>query len=146
MLRKLQTIGKMGLGSLLLSTALAACTVGPDYTPPKTELAPFHNTAGAAGATGSAVPPLDHWWTGFNDPMLVTVVQRSLDENLDLEAAWAHRRLVLLTETDKSAADRNESRYSAFLYHDHVLRITLCLMCPRSLSQTRGYRLEERLR
>ena len=75
MIRKLHAIGKMGLGSLLLSTALAACTVGPDYTPPKTELAPFHNTAGVAG--GTTVSPLDHWWTGFNDPMLVTVVQRS---------------------------------------------------------------------
>jgi hypothetical protein len=36
MTRNLRTIGKMVLSSLLLSTALAACTVGPDYTPPQT--------------------------------------------------------------------------------------------------------------
>ena len=36
MTRNLRTIGKMVLSSLLLSTALAACTIGPDYTPPQT--------------------------------------------------------------------------------------------------------------
>ena len=50
MTRKLRIIGKMGPTSLLLSTALAACTVGPDYTAPKTELAPFHNAADASSA------------------------------------------------------------------------------------------------
>jgi hypothetical protein len=52
MTRKLRPIGKMVLSSLLLSSALAACTVGPDYTPPKTELAPFHNAADASSAQG----------------------------------------------------------------------------------------------
>ena len=41
MSQNLRTTTAMRLGSLLLSTALAACTVGPDYTPPKTELAAF---------------------------------------------------------------------------------------------------------
>jgi outer membrane protein TolC len=75
----------MVLGSLLLSTALAACTVGPDFTAPKTELVPFHNTADALVAQGRSAPPLDQWWTGFDDPILVTVVQRALNENLDLD-------------------------------------------------------------
>ena len=82
---KLLTISKMGLSSLALSTALAACTVGPDYTPPKTELAPFHNAADASAAQGHSAPPLDRWWTGFDDPILVTVVQRALNENFDLD-------------------------------------------------------------
>jgi len=34
-------------------------------------------------------PQLDAWWTGFDDPMLVTVVQRALQQNLDLAAAFA---------------------------------------------------------
>jgi hypothetical protein len=42
MTRSIQTTSKMAPSSLLLSTALAACTVGPDYTPQKAELAPFH--------------------------------------------------------------------------------------------------------
>ena len=33
-------------------------------------------------------PQLDAWWTGFDDPMLVTVVQRALQQNLDLAAAF----------------------------------------------------------
>ncbi len=73
-----------------LAAGLAACTVGPDYKSPATELAPFHNVeAVAARNTGTPAPPLDRWWTGFNDPMLVTVVQRALDQNLDLAAALA---------------------------------------------------------
>jgi hypothetical protein len=69
MTRNLRTIGKMVLSSLLLSTALAACTVGLDYTRPKTGLAPFHNAAYVSPAQGQVTPPLDRWWTGFNDPM-----------------------------------------------------------------------------
>ena len=41
MTRKLRTIGKMVLSSLLLSTALAACTVGPDGTQPQVKPAPY---------------------------------------------------------------------------------------------------------
>ena len=90
MTRNLRTIGKIGLSSLLLSPGLAACTVGPDYTPPKTELVPFHNTAAILPAQSHPAPPLDRWWTGFNDPMLVTVVQRALNQNLDMEKAIEH--------------------------------------------------------
>ena len=79
MTRNPQTTGKIGLSSLLLSTVLAACTVGPDYNPPKAELAPFHNAACSSPAQGHTAAPLDHWWTGFNDPILVTVVQRALN-------------------------------------------------------------------
>ena len=43
MSQNLRTTTAMRLGSLLLSTALADCTVGPDYSTPKTELVPFHN-------------------------------------------------------------------------------------------------------
>jgi outer membrane protein TolC len=79
MTRNGHTIGKMALSNLLLGAALVACTVGPDYVPPKTELAPFHNLAEASTRDAHSIPPLDLWWTGFNDPMLVTVVQRALN-------------------------------------------------------------------
>jgi NodT family efflux transporter outer membrane factor (OMF) lipoprotein len=89
MISNLRTITKMGLGSLLLGTALVACTVGLDYIPPKTELVPFHN---AADSSTAGAPPLDRWWTGFDDPMLVFVVQRALVQNPDLDAALARVR------------------------------------------------------
>jgi NodT family efflux transporter outer membrane factor (OMF) lipoprotein len=76
-----------------LSAGLAGCAVGPRYAKPTTNLAPFHNLAGV-GATKPEfpAPALESWWTGFNDPMLVTVVQRALDQNLDLAAAFARVR------------------------------------------------------
>jgi NodT family efflux transporter outer membrane factor (OMF) lipoprotein len=80
---------KKMLGSLLLSTALSACAVGPDYIPPKTDLVPFHNLPDSSVPQANPAPPLDRWWTGFNDPMLVTVVERALGQNLDIAAAFA---------------------------------------------------------
>ena len=75
---------------LALSAGLAGCAVGPHYAKPTTNLAPFHNLAGVSAAKPAfPAPALETWWTGFDDPMLVTVVQRALDENLDLAAAFA---------------------------------------------------------
>jgi NodT family efflux transporter outer membrane factor (OMF) lipoprotein len=84
--RMLQTTA----AGFVLVAGLADCTVGPDYVAPTTELTPFHNLdAVTARKTATPPPGLDHWWTGFNDPMLVTVVQRALDQNLDLAASLA---------------------------------------------------------
>jgi NodT family efflux transporter outer membrane factor (OMF) lipoprotein len=85
-----RTNSKWGLSVLLLPLLLEACTVGPNYVKPETSLAPFHNKVVAqASTTPAAAAPaaLDSWWTGFDDPMLATVVQRALDQNLDLAAA-----------------------------------------------------------
>jgi NodT family efflux transporter outer membrane factor (OMF) lipoprotein len=79
---------------LAFSISLAGCVpgrhpVGPNYTRPATTLAPFHNLdAAKAVKTKLPSPQLDAWWTGFDDPMLVTVVQRALQQNLDLAAAF----------------------------------------------------------
>ena len=81
--------------SLALSLSLASCVpgrhpVGPNYTRPVITAAPFHNLdAAKAVKTELPAPQLDAWWTGFDDPMLVTVVQRALQQNLDLAAAFA---------------------------------------------------------
>jgi outer membrane protein TolC len=80
------------VSGLLLVCALTACLVGPDYAAPRAQLAAFHNLTDASISQGRSTPPLDRWWTGFNDPMLVTVVQRALDQNLDLAAAVARVR------------------------------------------------------
>ena len=70
--------------------ALSGCAVGPDYVAPEADYAAFHNHAVVSGPLAvKAAPPLDLWWTGFDDPMLVTVVERALAQNLDLEAAFA---------------------------------------------------------
>jgi len=76
------------IAALMLGSMLSACTVGPDYVAPKQEWQPFHNTA-AVSAPPQAAPALESWWSGFNDPMLQTVIQRALDQNLDLAASMA---------------------------------------------------------
>jgi NodT family efflux transporter outer membrane factor (OMF) lipoprotein len=70
-----------------LAAFLAGCAVGPTYRAPETRLAPFHNVP--ASRRDEAPPALDSWWTGFHDPMLVTVVERALAQNLDLAGALA---------------------------------------------------------
>jgi NodT family efflux transporter outer membrane factor (OMF) lipoprotein len=79
---------KAGRSTVLLSLLLQGCSVGPKYKAPTPALAPFHNHVDTPATTGASTT-LDRWWTGFNDPMLVTVVQRALDQNLDLAAAFA---------------------------------------------------------
>lgn len=69
---------------------LASCAVGPDHRPAPIALGGFHNAA-AVETRGAAtpVPPLDAWWTGFGDPVLTSIVERALEQNLDLAAALA---------------------------------------------------------
>jgi outer membrane protein TolC len=55
---------------------------------PSTEFRPVLDAVNAR-KTVTPAPQLDRWWTGFNDPMLATVVKRAPDQNLDLAAALA---------------------------------------------------------
>jgi outer membrane protein TolC len=80
---------KAGLSGLVLGILLGGCSVGPKYKAPTPALTGFHNSVAASAAANASPPPLDRWWTGFNDPMLETVVQRALNSNLDLAAALA---------------------------------------------------------
>ena len=81
-------VSKTGLSGLAFSLLLTGCSVGPRYKAPTPALAPFHNRVDAPPAKDRSAT-LEQWWTGFSDPMLVTVVQRALDQNLDLAAAFA---------------------------------------------------------
>ena len=75
--------------SALLTLGLAGCTVGPDYVKPSLPAATsFHETA-TLTSPGQGTPPLDTWWTGFNDTELVRIMQRVMAENLDLAASAA---------------------------------------------------------
>lgn len=85
MTRTTSIIPKAGVCTLMLSLLLQGCSVGPKYRAPAASLSPFHNKV--ESPTSNPPPPLDQWWDGFNDPMLVTVVQRALDQNLDLAAS-----------------------------------------------------------
>jgi NodT family efflux transporter outer membrane factor (OMF) lipoprotein len=76
---------------LCVAACLSACTVGPQYKgPPATNLADFHNSAAVDSRRIEApAPPVETWWTGFRDPVLTRIVERALEQNLDLAAAIA---------------------------------------------------------
>ncbi|WP_158742987.1 efflux transporter outer membrane subunit [Acidisphaera sp. L21] len=117
----------MKAAGLIVIAALAGCSVGPDYTAPATSFLPFHNLAAVvARKTPVPAPALDRWWTGFNDPLLVGVVQRTLDQNLDLAASLARVRqaravaasagaqLLPTVDLDASATFEHQSLESPF--------------------------------
>lgn len=68
---------------------LAACTLGPDYHPPRTA-APAAWSADKTGMlhTGDdATARLQRWWTLFGDAELDHLVDRAVAQNLDVKAA-----------------------------------------------------------
>jgi multidrug efflux system outer membrane protein len=69
----------------LLAAALAACTVGPDYTRPALDL-PAGWRMGPAEASEISNAA---WWEGFRDPALSRLLADSIAGSLDLKAALA---------------------------------------------------------
>ncbi|RDI99390.1 TolC family protein [Dyella solisilvae] len=76
--------------SSLLLLGLAGCTVGPNYVKPQLATNPtFHEVNPTQASTAPAPATLDAWWTGFNDPELVRIMDRVIAQNLDLAASSA---------------------------------------------------------
>jgi multidrug efflux system outer membrane protein len=75
--------------SLFVTSAaalLSACAVGPDYTAPETAATPFVQ----AQAAGIAEQPFEAaWWEQFQDPVLDSLIERALADDLDLKIALA---------------------------------------------------------
>jgi NodT family efflux transporter outer membrane factor (OMF) lipoprotein len=85
------------LGVLVLTLLLAACTVGPNFVRPNVPT-PAHwpLPAAASSAPAPAAPlstleeapaALAAWWRQFHDPVLDSLIERSISANLDLRAA-----------------------------------------------------------
>jgi NodT family efflux transporter outer membrane factor (OMF) lipoprotein len=69
--------------------ALGACTVGPNFEPPKPN-APAAWSAAASPSSPSrpvAEPAEAAWWTSFNDPELTSLIARADEASLDLKQA-----------------------------------------------------------
>src|SRR5262245_2550248 len=66
---------------------LAACTVGPDYVPPRPDVPPQFAEAGPwkEGAPQDAIARGD-WWAIFSDPVLNGLQVAALKQNPDLKA------------------------------------------------------------
>src|SRR5262245_61187657 len=76
--------------SLMLSMALFGCAVGPNYHPPKTEVAPAFANGDQTNLVMGTVAV--EWWRGFNDETLNRLVDLALATNQDLRIATANVR------------------------------------------------------
>ena len=75
----------------LLSLALAACAVGPDYVKPTLAEPAHFAQAGTTGIAASQNARVDTaFWHNFNDPQLSGLIDDALDANHDLRIALAH--------------------------------------------------------
>jgi outer membrane protein TolC len=84
-------LGKYAAFSLSTVLALfaAGCTVGPRYRKPVTAIQPFQNAPSIESRHAVLPSPeLDTWWTGFDDPELTRIVERVLNQNLDLAESF----------------------------------------------------------
>jgi outer membrane protein, multidrug efflux system len=84
------------LAALLLCAGalLGACTVGPDYVPPKTSLPTGYSEAAGSQATSPSAPPAlePAWWTNFGDPVLNHLIDEAQQTAPDLVEAEARVR------------------------------------------------------
>ena len=81
------------LAALLVSSALASCTVGPRFEPPHEPVPPSYSgpaeppSPAEPHATAEAEPDA-FWWRQFHDPKLEELERRTADGNLDLKSAY----------------------------------------------------------
>ena len=87
-------------------SALAACTVGPNYRRPDVPTPPAFSELGdyAHAQTPPSDADLSRWWLQFHDPVLQSLVERALASNLDLEAAASRVRQARFEEKVAGAA------------------------------------------
>jgi NodT family efflux transporter outer membrane factor (OMF) lipoprotein len=81
---------------LLAASALAGCTVGPNFTPPQAPTAATYLGANERSAPSQGTPsialgagPASRWWTAFGSPDLDALVDRAMANNQSLAASNA---------------------------------------------------------
>jgi len=87
----------------LIATALAGCTVGPDYRPPAAAV-PQDYLEQDNSAAGPTAAELARWWRSFNDPELSSLIERAVALNLDVQTAAARIREARSREIVAGAA------------------------------------------
>ncbi|MGH6890131.1 MAG: efflux transporter outer membrane subunit [Rhizomicrobium sp.] len=89
---------------VLCATALAACSVGPDYQKPEIHL-PANFSEPHPQASAAAQEDLGKWWMAFHDAELNSLVARALAANLDLQSAASRVRQAREQEIIAGAAE-----------------------------------------
>ncbi|MBU0901864.1 MAG: efflux transporter outer membrane subunit [Gammaproteobacteria bacterium] len=93
----MKTLNAKPLAISLLSFALTACAVGPDYQKPQTEAAQL-SAAQSSNYDRSRFEV--SWWQQFDEPTLNQLVQQSLQENRQLRVAFARLRAAQAIRDD----------------------------------------------
>ena len=93
------------LGTVLATAVLlGACTVGPDYQPPKTDAPPTWRTDSYWRVGQPSHAPLTlNWWVDIGDPTLDTLETQALNQNQTLVGALAHYEQARATLASTSA-------------------------------------------
>lgn len=91
----------------LAATALAGCTVGPNYRPPDVAAPPAFSEAQSTARTAISTETADlsTWWRVFNDPALDGLVDKALRNNLDLQTAESRVREARAQVKEARAAE-----------------------------------------
>jgi len=93
--------------AVLAATLLAACTVGPDYTPPAppgsaVERARWTEHRASEAEVARTEAWMRDWWAAFHDPVLDQLVARAISANLDIRIAG--QRLLAAGEVQRELA------------------------------------------
>lgn len=89
---------------LFAATALAGCTLGPNYHAPEISV-PSAFAEAQANVPGTAIDPA-HWWTAFGDPVLTSLVERALKDSPDIAIAASRVRQARLQEISAYAVGK----------------------------------------
>ncbi len=97
------------------AAGLSACSVGPDFKPPETELPGRYIAAIATAPTAKPVTSVDltQWWRSFRDPQLVSLVERSIAANPDIAIALARLQQARATQLVATGAALPNAELSA---------------------------------
>ena len=79
---------RMWIAMLLIMITVAGCSVGPEIVTPDVAMA----SSWIEPVASSSGPPILEWWKTFEDPTLVSYVERAVAENHDIRIAVARVR------------------------------------------------------
>jgi NodT family efflux transporter outer membrane factor (OMF) lipoprotein len=99
----------LGLVLAVAPFLITGCSVGPQYKRPLIALQPYHNAlAIESRAATLPAPPIDTWWTGFDDAELTNIIERALSQNLDLAASFARVQQARAAAQEAGASRKPE--------------------------------------
>src|SRR6185437_10605109 len=118
-LRGIDIARKLIFGAIL-PFAIAGCTVGPDYKPPRADVPASFSTQQPSTQPTTMPVSMERWWESFNDPTLDSLIARAVRTNLDLRIAQSRVREARAQLQIQSAADYPNVNSSAGYTRDRL--------------------------